>query len=990
MDNEDNIKNKDRILVSSNRPIALLVGVAGFVGGSTASKLLSKGIQVIGIDSLDEKLPDNLKELVKNREFHFINISISETASNLQISRIIDNLPRVDYAIFAAFSSHPKELYSKGLQNFLDLFKEGRGDKEEVRKKGRSTKIVFISSISLYKSDLETHEEELKEGEVRFAKIIKYYKLNGRIIRLATIFGPGMMFDENDPLVRLLQSSLNDDLPNEQVVLDFSTRALFIDDAAELIIKSLLVGSTSGKIYDGALLQPIKISEIKQILLDPVWHETKNFAPTELPPWPTPNLEKTMKELSWKPKTNIIEALKKTIAYFKENNIMVPKITPSEWQREIRGWSFYTQDPKSSLGDAEKEEFPEKKDDGEKVRKGESKKGIGFKKLPLIILTVLLLIGFLLPVVEFLVGGVVIKNSLRNSSSALEDGNFKRANEQIANAKAALWEMKHILSAFILVKRMGFLPNQISLMDNLIRTAEEGIDGVSLSISGTESLFKTTRIISGDERGDPAPLYLRAQIDLSRASQKINYLRSKLSDEAYLSGFPPFVKYKISDFLVKLEFYSNLVEKARTASFVLPRLTAVEGKKSYLILLQNNLELRPAGGFIGSFGKFDFEKGRLISIKVDDIYNLDGNLKEVIEPPEEIKSDLGQNRLFLRDSNFEPDFPTSARTAQVFFRKEAGENVAGVFALDLTGAGKLLDSVGGLDLPDYGEHVSGDNLFERSISHAEVNFFPGSLAKKNYLTSLQSQLFNKIFYLSKQNWPSIISSLGDSLEQKHLLIYLSDPEIFSYLAAENWSGVMPRGVDGQEDEAHDFIATVESNMGANKANFYLDRSFKLETTIGKEGQINHKLIVGYKNNSPSDVFPAGVYKNRFKIYLPLGAKINKAFFGETEITSEFSPFLDYGRSGFSTLLSLSPREQKGLIIEYSLKKPLVFKDNKSLYRLDVIKQSGTDRDRFDLKITYPINFKVDAKTTVLSSNTQEINFSTDLLKDRSFEIMLSR
>lgn len=989
MELPDNIKEKDRILVSRNRPIVLLVGVAGFIGSSLASKLLSKEIQVIGIDDLDSKSSENLQELVKNRDFHFINRPISETATNSKLSEIIENLPRLDYAIFASFSNHPKELYSKGLFNFLNLFKKNQENKEESAK-AKGTKVAFISSISLYKSDLETKDEELKEGEVRFAKFIKYYKLNGRIIRLATVFGPGMQFVEDDPLVRLLQSSLNDDLPNEQVVLDFSTRALYIDDAVELILKSVLVGFTSGKIYDGALFQPIKVSEIKQILLDPIWHETKNFTPTELPPWPTPNLEKTMKELSWKPKTNIIEALKKTVSFFKENNIAVPKITPSEWQKEVKGWSFYTQDPKSSLEDIKKGESFEKVDEKVKVKRGESKKRFSSKKLPFIILLILLIVGFFLPILEFLVGGVVIKNSLKNSAMSLEEGNFKRAYEQIGNAKTSLWEMDQILSSFILLKRFGLLPNMVGKIDDLIETAKEGIDGVSLSVSGTESLFKTTKIISGEESGDPSDLYSKAQVDLSKASQKINYLRSKLNDESYLNGFPPLVKTKIDDLLVKLDFYSNLVEKARTASYILPKLTAVDGKKSYLVLLQNNLELRPTGGFIGSYGQFNFEKGRLVNIKVDDIYNLDGGLKEIIEPPSEIKNDLGQNRLFLRDSNFEPDFPTSARASQVFYRKEAGENVAGVFALDLTGSGKLLNAVGGLDLPDYGEHVSGDNLFERAISHAEVNFFPGSQAKKNYLTSLQNQLFNKIFYLSKQNWPRIIASLGESLEQKHLLIYLADPELFSYLAAENWSGVMPRGVDDEEGEKHDFLAIIESNMGANKVNFYIDRSLKLETVIGKEGQINHKLIVNYKNNSPSDVFPAGTYKNRFKVYLPLGAKITKSFFGESDITQEFTPFLDYGRSGFSTLINLSPKEQKSLIIEYSLQKPLVFKDNKSQYRLDVIKQAGTDRDRFDLKIVYPINLKVDTKTTVSSSNTQEINFSTDLLKDRSFEILLSR
>src|SRR5690606_36797856 len=105
----------------------------------------------------------------------------------------------------------------------------------------------------------------------------------------------------------------------------------------------------------------------------------------------------------------------------------------------------------------------------------------------------------------------------------------------------------------------------------------------------------------------------------------------------------------------------------------------------------------------------------------------------------------------------------------------------------------------------YGESVNGANLFERVVSHAEVGFFPGSQAKKNYLTSLQNQMFNKIFYLSKQNWPAIIQAIARSLEQKHMLVYLEDPALFSSLASSNWSGVFPRQGERKEGETSDFL-----------------------------------------------------------------------------------------------------------------------------------------------------------------------------------------
>ncbi len=585
----------------------------------------------------------------------------------------------------------------------------------------------------------------------------------------------------------------------------------------------------------------------------------------------------------------------------------------------------------------------------------------------------------------FTIGAFSIKNHLTQSFQDLESGNFEKALEEVDGAHKTLSDSRDILKSAEVLKRIGF-SNQVEDMEQTVNLSDEGIEGVRHAILGSKLLFNSTKIISGEERGDIGKLYTDSQTELSQASVSIAKVKANLSDEDYLKKLPPYIKTKVVDLSVKLDSYFELVEKAKAASYLLPQITAVEGfskthKKTYLVLLQNNLELRAGGGFIGSYGKITFENGKLTNIYVDDIYNLDGGLKEVIEPPLELKNDLGVNRFYLRDSNTEPDFPTSAKQAEFFYRKIAGEQVAGVFALDLSGSGKLLTAVGGVDLPEYGEHVDSVNLFEKAISHAEVNFFPGSQAKKNYLTSLQTQLFNKIFYLSKQNWPAIISALGKSLDEKHTMVYLSDSFLFSYLVSQNWAGILPRGVDAKIGETDDFIASIDSNMGANKSNYFLERKIKLETTIGKEGQIFHKLTINYKNNSPSDVFPAGKYKNRYKLYVPLGSKLVKATYSGEDITAKFTSFSDYGRAGYTTLLEVLPKSEKELVIDYSLQNPLSFKDGESLLKIDIFKQAGVEKDDVELALSYPINFKIESG---FKNTNQEIKINTDLSKDRSF------
>lgn len=996
-DTANSINAKARILVSRNAPIALVVGVGGFLGSNLADKLLEKNIQVIGVDDLEISSKKNLEDAVKNKNFHLVNESVINP--NFRESELFLNLPRLDYAFFLSESGDADKFFSEGLNNFLKFIKDLRDDltektahihqkdsKPEEHKASGKPRIAFISSIKLYDSNLEHKERLLKQGEVHFAKFVKYYKLNGRIIRLATVYGPRMDFVEEDPIVRLIQATLSDELNEQQSSLDFSTRNLFVDDAVHLIIKSVLSGATANKIYDGALIEPIKVSEIKQILLDPVWHEEKRFSPSELPPWYTPNLKKTTRELNWKPVSNIITSLKKTLAYFRENEIDIPNVEKSSY-KDVKGWSFKDYEKEGSKKEEEivdagnNEELRNgNRDSKEDVKRG---RGVG-RKFGFLIVFLIIFFGLIYPAASLVIGGFTIKNHLKQSKIDLENGEFDKAQIQIKGAQSTLTGTKELIYSIGILKRIGFLADHITSAEQLADTLSEGINGVEHAALGSKALFQTTRIISGEEPGDPKEFYNSAQTELTIASQKIDKVKARLSEINSSSNFPDFIKSRIGDLELRLNVYADLVEKARVAAYLMPEVTAVNGKKSYLVLLENNLELRPTGGFIGSYGKFDFENGRLKGIKVDDIYNLDGGLKDAIDPPIELKTDLGINRWYLRDSNFDPDFPTSARQAEFFFKKESGEAVNGVIALDLAASGKLLTAVGGLDLPEYGERVDGVNLFERSITHAEVGFFPGSQAKKSYLVSLQTQLFNKVFYLPKQNWPAIIQALAESLEQKHMLIYLEDPAIFSYLASANWSGVFPRAPELRAGDTGDFLSVVEANLGANKSNYFLTRRYKLNTSFGKEGQINHKLKIDYKNTSPSEVFPAGKYKNRMRIYLPLGTKISKALWGETDITAQLVTFSDYGRTGYSVLLELMPKEQKSLMIDYNLQAPLNFKDNYVSYRLDILKQPGTGADPFDFTLTYPINFSIESNPEKSVTSEQEVNIGTELLTDRSF------
>ncbi len=923
--------------------MALVVGAAGFLGSSLVDELLKKGIQVIGVDNLSTGFKQNLENAVKDNNFHFI----VDNAQNLEL-----DIPRLDYVVLSTSRDW-------NIDNILKLLKK------------TGSRCLLLSSIELYDRGSGEHDW-LKKIEAKLAAFAKENNLNARVLRLGPVYGPRMHFQIKDPLVKLIQQALREDLQKE-VSLDFSTRALYIEDALDLMVKSLFSGATAQKIFDGVLSSPIKVAEIKQILLDPLWYEERSFSPQSLPPWPTPNSEKTIRFLNWRPRVGIVKALRETLSYFKDHELKVPE-----------------------MEDEKKEQLQVLREEKKDAPKPKTKRAIKLPKfkLPLGKIYLSLAIGLIFyaliwPAVSVGWAVFTFRYQLLEAAKNLGKGEFDKSLINLSQAEYGLGGAKNMFKSLAPLRKMPVLDPAFSIGDGLSSLATYSILSAKSAVLGVEELYQGLRSVTGEETGSPKEYFEKANLQLTFADEQISKAYALLNTEEFKMSLPAILKDQVDGLESRLSHYRNLVKNGRAVSVLLPGLVAWEGAKSYLVLLQNNMELRPAGGFIGSYALITFEGGKLKRLDVEDIYAIDGQLNFHVEPPKEIREDLGQKDWYLRDANWEPDFPTSARQSEWFYNKETGERVEGVLALDVSAMENLLETIGPLDLPDYNEKITADNLFEKAIAHAELSFFPGSQAKKNFLTALTSQLFNKLIFVPNQNWPGIVASLGKSLEEKHMSIYLDHPKLFSYLVSQGWTNAMPRAGSETGGTLQDFLAPVEANLGANKANYYLERNYRLETVVGKDGDLRHRLRIGYINKSPSNSWPAGKYKNRMRVYLPFGAKIVRVLWGESDITKDVESFVDYGRSGYSFLISLSPKEAKSLVLDYEIPTKLDFKEGKAQYRLDVIKQAGTLQDPFEWSLTYPLNYSLSSQQGI-EIGPQEQSISTDLSRNRSFEVVFNK
>lgn len=939
------------ITLSRNTPVAFVVGAAGFLGSTLVDQLLKKGVQVVGLDNLSTGRKENLSESSRNKNFHLL-VTGAE-------SRFDETFLRLDYAFFVISPDISDYIYRQAFSNFLKTCQSSK------------TKVVLVSSVHLYDNHTKGLEN-LKEAEKELAKFAAENGINARIVRLDQVFGPRMRLSGDDPIIRLIKASFTGDLQKEATPLDFTTRAVFIDDAVDLLIKAVMHGSTSQKIYDGALNNPVKVAEIRQVLLDPMWYETKGFEPTELPPWPTPNLSKTEKELSWRPKTPLVKALKQTVHFFKEN----PDFLKVEEERKSLEGVKEEEEVENKDTEIEKKEktpkiIEKKQKKFETSKLGELGKAAGdyFK----IFITVgIISYALIYPLGTLGIGILGFNTHLKGEQQAIVAGDLKKAEEEVYQMEISAGGVKEIRQLLFAVSKTGFFPQKIDEVVSLLDQTQLLTGALKHEVSGFKSLTKAIKVISGEQEGDGKALLTEAFGELDQADKSLGKIVFSLSDKNLPFENQDFLAQKITGFKEKVEMHRQIVQSGKSLALTLPQIAPVNSKRSYLILFLDNTSLRGGGGVIRAYAQVNFDNGKLGDIKAGDINSLDAKLKEDIASPTEVKEIIGDKSWSLKNSNFESDFAANARLAQWFYSKEEGDKVAGVITLDIAAVADLLNSSGPINLSQAQEKIDGDTLLQKILQSKD---------KEKFMAAVLEGVLNKIFFSSDKDMLARIQTLSKLADEKHVMFYFADNELLSRIASVGWGGIMPRQNREVKGESEGFISLMETDLEEGGGGYNLKKSLDLQTSIDKNYEVKHKLIIDYENSG-------GNLNRKVKFYLPGGTKLMVAQVGGKDVMKEINSFSDFGRVGYVLRLNFQAEEKLQVVLEYIDGKPLDFVDDQVKVGLNVFKQPGTEGGRFDYKLLYPSNLNLLSGDSLKMPG--EVSFSTDLSRDRSFELTLGK
>lgn len=468
------------------------------------------------------------------------------------------------------------------------------------------------------------------------------------------------------------------------------------------------------------------------------------------------------------------------------------------------------------------------------------------------------------------------------------------------------------------------------------------------AVSQVDTVKKIAIGINNEEPYDINSLSQELSAGLDKIYTDFSFLQSDIDEFPGLLGKE--LRYFLNSNKADIGFYKQKIYSLKKISSRLPNLLGFEKPKKYLIVFQNNMELRPTGGFIGSFALITFSKGKLTEMVVNDVYSADGQLNGHVEPPEPIKRYLGEGGWYLRDSNWDPEFSKSAEKIEWFLDKEIDQKVDGVVGIDLYLIQDLLRVTGPISLSDFGITITPENLYSTTQSEVEESFFPGSIKKASFLTSLSRLLINEMENLKEDKYSKLFKVFYENLEAKHIQMYLHDLNSQEAIKELGYAGQVKLEGECGERCFVDKYMYLDANLGVNKSNYFINRSQEVSVTP-KTNEVGHKLTVAYANSAGYSLGPSGIYKTYSRLLIPSGSTFGKVTLieqsgQEKNIDTDVVERGNYKEVGF--WLEVQPQSIVKLNLDWSVPTEKLTLGGE--LRFSVIKQAGTGSDIFRLNV----------------------------------------
>ncbi len=422
----------------------------------------------------------------------------------------------------------------------------------------------------------------------------------------------------------------------------------------------------------------------------------------------------------------------------------------------------------------------------------------------------------------------------------------------------------------------------------------------------------------------------------------------------------------------------------RHLSLYIPNVTGFPfGGKHYLVLLQNNTELRPTGGFISSYADVGFDFGLIPKIQIHDVYSLKGHKDEVKEEAPYPMGDLLASPNYLghsfHDANWYPDLPLSSKDILHFYAQEfPDQQIDGVIALNYSFIEDLLGVVGQITID--GTTLTRDNLFA-TIEYTQNNIDKHNVeeieGRKSILSLLAPKLIRHII-LHPEKLHTISNTMYSSLEKKDISVYMADSMLQERFTTSGWTNVFPKPKGAQ-----DIFAVVVANLGGMKSDRYIQRTFDKTIELSYQGETAEKttnLITQRLHfEHPGTINPplSNTFVGYIRSYVPKDAKF-------IQLMDGMDTYEEHGYMVVGKKIQINAGDSADIVFSYSLPEQYLG----TSYTSDIYKQSGAEHTTQQITLRLPGDMRMQSTDFEIKENTAHI--TTSRPKDERISLKIQK
>jgi hypothetical protein len=568
------------------------------------------------------------------------------------------------------------------------------------------------------------------------------------------------------------------------------------------------------------------------------------------------------------------------------------------------------------------------------------------------------------------------------ASQAMKEARYETLSG-VASARRAREALEEGGPLLDLAEALPLVGDAMKEVDHLIRAAELTGRAAEGTLDVAQNALRGPDKIVVDDPEDPQG---GAQIRIERVraiARTIGAVRDAIGGlqrelQAVDTGnLPKRARPEVLEGIEKAKETNELLADAEAGFAILPAILGAEEPRTYLFGMQNSAEQRGPGGALLQFKVMQIVDGKpeLLDVLGGSVYGVDRD-RQTYDIP------LPEDAWYVREiedaqrfgnANWSPDWPLSAQVTLDYAKAALPDfpEVDGAIAVDPIVMERLLPGIGRFK-------TTGKNVFvdEQRIVHfllyKAYASYPIPKVRRNHLEAVVDSFYDRLLKPKKPT--ELVQGFGSALRQKHMQVWMRDPQEQAFIERMNWDGAI------EQDQPGDYLYVVEQNVGGNKLDYFAHQTTEVDVQLdGDAAAVDTRVSIENRAFFPQPLYPMGDtgreaasnghHLPMLNLYVPPDAQLRVAQVGgdadrlESPAPAAWpSPtqpaeHFEGGKKVWSATLDIPPGQTGSLRLGYLVPNAVRDEQGRRVYRLTVQRQPRVRVEQLKVTLSLPVGAK---------------------------------